>query len=136
MERCSISCLYCELSTRYLFRPSCRVAMQSALLEPVTDGTVSERAFIRRSQFEVRMDILRAAADCPIGPTRLMYRANLAWIALQGHLKTLIEKGLLKMVVGEERSRYELTPKGFTTLDVYSNLLEVLSEQAVESRVW
>ncbi|MBI3023664.1 MAG: hypothetical protein HYY68_08095 [Thaumarchaeota archaeon] len=82
------------------------------------------------------MDILKAVADCSIGPTRLMYRANLAWISLQEHLKTLVEKGLLRVIVDEQRSRYELTPKGFTTLDMYSNLLEALSEQAVGSRVW
>lgn len=110
--------------------------MQSAGLETATDDAVSGRTFVRRSQFELRMDILWAVADCPIGPTRLMYRSNLAWIPLQKHLNSLVEKGLLRMVAHEQRSRYELTPKGFTTLDMYSNLLETLSEQAVESRIW
>jgi len=73
-----------------------------------------KRDFARRSQLEICMDMLSAVKDGSERPTQIMYRANLSWLALQTHFKTLVESG--------NRKRYEITEKGRSVLMAYHKI--------------
>lgn len=75
------------------------------------------------------MQVVDAGAE---KPTDIMYRANLAWVALQHSLESLTSTGLLHRVGGTQR-RYELTAKGKSVLEVYRRLLESLDRFRVTS---
>lgn len=81
----------------------------------------------RRSQLEIQMDILKVVHDGAYLPTQIMYRANLAWVALQSSLGSLVGTGLLERVtVGSKRS-YQLTIKGITILTSFNQILETVN---------
>ena len=88
----------------------------------------SRRVFSRRSQLEIRMDMLAAVKVGADRPTQIMYRANLSWIALQTHLKQLLERGLLRWTAEGSRKRYELTNKGANVMYSYIKILEETGE--------
>lgn len=70
----------------------------------------------RRSQVEKIMDVLRAISDGAETPTRICYRANLSWTALQTVLNRLIQ---VKFVVEEgsgKRKILKLTREGYLAL--------------------
>jgi predicted transcriptional regulator len=87
---------------------------------------------LRRSQLEIRMDMLKAVREGAEGPTQIMYRANLSWINLQMHLKILVVNGLLAPVEIGNRKRYELTTKGLNVMNRYLNLLDEVNQQEEE----
>lgn len=70
------------------------------------------------------MDMLRVIREGADKPTQVMYKANLSWVALQGHLKLLISKGLLREVEVGTRKIYEVTEKGQQVLQDYETLVE------------
>jgi predicted transcriptional regulator len=81
----------------------------------------------RRSELEITAEML----DCAIygeKKTRLMYRANLSFDALNEYLASLTSKGLL--IFDSENSLYTTTPKGKKFLDNY----KTLSSELVLSR--
>lgn len=81
----------------------------------------------RRSQLEIQMDILKVVHDGAYLPTQIMYRANLAWVALQSSLGSLVGTGLLdRVTVGSKRS-YQLTMKGITVLTSFNQILETVN---------
>lgn len=81
---------------------------------------------VRRSQLEIQMDILRVVHEGAYLPTQIMYRANLAWVALQSSLVSLVGTGLLQRVtVGSKRS-YQLTLKGREILATFNQILETV----------
>ncbi|MDG6898515.1 MAG: hypothetical protein JRN24_02125 [Nitrososphaerota archaeon] len=84
----------------------------------------SRRALARRSQLEIRMDMLKAVKEGAEKPTQIMYRANLSWVALQTHLKSLLERELLRWAADGTRKRYELTVKGANIMYSYGKILE------------
>ena len=86
---------------------------------------------IRRSHFEIIMDILSAVKDGVEKPTQIMYRANISWAILQTHLKSLVGNGFLSEVECGSRRRYELTQKGFNILRAYHNILEQMGENQI-----
>jgi predicted transcriptional regulator len=94
--------------------------------------TVRERRkyAVRRSQLEIRMDILRVVHEGASSPTQIMYKANLAWVALQENLAALTSAGFLAKNTSGNRRRYELTEKG---LGVLNSFLRVL--YSVESAI-
>ena len=73
------------------------------------------------------MDILKVVHDGAYLPTQIMYRANLAWVALQASLGSLVKTGLLERVnMGAKRS-YQLTFKGRDTLANFNRIIEVVN---------
>ena len=82
----------------------------------------------RRSMLQIKVDILRVIAAGHGKPTQIMYRANLSWVALQGHLRILLARGLLRWVADGNRKRYELTTKGANVMYSYVKILEETGE--------
>lgn len=70
----------------------------------------------RRSSFEVYIDMLRVVArynPSGIGPTHLMYEANLSWDSLVEKLSHLEKQKLIKIKPGEgSRKIITITQKG------------------------
>lgn len=87
------------------------------------------RSLARRSQLEIRMDMLKAVKEGAEKPTQIMYKANLSWVALQSHLKSLIEKGLLQWAADGTRKRYELTTKGATIMYSYGKIIDEVGQE-------
>jgi predicted transcriptional regulator len=85
---------------------------------------------LRRSQLEIQMDILRVVGDGANLPTQIMYKANLAWVALQGCLNSLVGSGLLERVLAGGRRSYQLTSKGIGALASYRQVLESVRQVA------
>lgn len=71
---------------------------------------------LRRSKFEIYLEILTQVRNGNCQPTRMMYSTNLSWIAFNQIKMTLISQGLLEEVedAGDKRSRtkYKITEKG------------------------
>ena len=102
------------------------------LFGQITTTPESRKSLSRRSQLEIRMDMLAAVKVGADKPTQIMYRANLSWIALQTHLKQLLERGLLRWVADGNRKRYELTTKGANVMYSYIKILEETGEETSE----
>ena len=77
----------------------------------------------RRSQLEIRMDILRAVLMGAEGPTQIMYKANLSWILLCEHLSALKDQGFVEEKATGNRKKYSLTGKGIEIVGSYMNLI-------------
>lgn len=92
------------------------------------ERTEEKRAYsARRSQLEIQMDILKVVHEGAFLPTQIMYRANLAWVALQSSLMSLVSTGLLERTnVGSKRS-YQLTIKGSETLSNFNRIVETVN---------
>jgi predicted transcriptional regulator len=95
--------------------------------------TEVKRVVSRRSQLEIRMDILRAIMEGAEGPTQIMYKANLSWILLCDHLSALGEQGFVGEKSVGNRKKYSLTGKGIEIVGAYLNLIrEIIFETAKE----
>jgi predicted transcriptional regulator len=92
----------------------------------------------RRSYLEIQMDILRAVRNGAKAPTQIMYKANLAWTALQDSLRKLTETGFIARKATGSRKRYEITVKGLGTLTSYDKILESvrLPGRTSEPQAW
>jgi predicted transcriptional regulator len=86
------------------------------------------RTFARRSELEVKMDILRVVGEGWRKPTQIMYKSNLSWIALQDHFKSLAGGGLLREVRSGKRMEYELTAPGLSVLQDYRRLTNSIKQ--------
>ena len=84
----------------------------------------------RRSQLEIRLNILSAVRDGVDKPTRIMYAANMSWKPVQRILSHLVEQGLLEVRINTEsrqsKRRYVLTDKGANVLDYFKKAKEIL----------
>jgi predicted transcriptional regulator len=78
---------------------------------------------VRRSTFEVRMDVLRVTAEGCSNPTQIMYRSNTSWVILQRNLQSLISSGLVSQSSDHSRSRYAVTDTGIAVIRDYHNLV-------------
>lgn len=96
---------------------------------PPTITDSKRKVLSRRSQLEIRMDMLKVIKAGAEKPTQIMYKANLSWVALQTHLTQLIQRGLLKWVTEGTRKRYELTLKGSSVMYAYQKILEEVGEE-------
>jgi len=93
---------------------------------------VMRRPVSRRSQLEIRMDILRAIMEGAEGPTQIMYKANLSWILLCDHLGALGQQGFVGEKAVGNRKKYSLTGKGIEIVGAYLNLIrEIIFDTAV-----
>ena len=88
-----------------------------------------KKVLARRSQLEIRMDMLKVIKGGAEKPTQIMYKANLSWVALQTHLSQMIDRGLLKWITEGTRKRYELTLKGSSVMYAYQKILEEVGEE-------
>ncbi len=80
----------------------------------------------RRSELEIKMDVLRVVSSGIDRPTQIMYKANLSWIALQSNIKSLVKGNFLREEDLGSRKRYELTQHGFETLSTFQKVVEAL----------
>ena len=78
----------------------------------------------RRSQLEIQMDVLRVVQEGAYLPTQIMYRANLAWVALQNCLASLVNAGLLERANVRGKRSYQLTFRGLNILATFRQILE------------
>jgi predicted transcriptional regulator len=89
----------------------------------------------RRSQLEIRLNILSAVKDGVDKPTRIMYAANMSWKPVQRILSHLVEQGLLEVRMNTEsrqsKKRYVLTDKGANVLDYFEKAKEILPLEGV-----
>lgn len=93
---------------------------------------IAKRTVSRRSQLEIRMDILRAIMEGAEGPTQIMYKANLSWILLCDHLSALGDQGFVGEKSVGNRKKYSLTGKGIEIVGAYLNLIrEIIFDTAV-----
>jgi predicted transcriptional regulator len=91
----------------------------------------------RRSQLEIRLNILSAVKDGVDKPTRIMYAANMSWKPVQRILSHLVEQGLLEVRMNTEsrqsKRRYALTDKGANVLDYFEKAKEILPLEGLYS---
>jgi len=80
----------------------------------------------RRSKLEIYVDILGAIASGNVGPTRIMYKANISWQVLQETLDFLMSNGFLAEELENSRRIYRLTEKGFRVLKDFIHVKEEL----------
>ena len=78
----------------------------------------------RRSNLEIRLQILEVVKIGVEKPTRIMYAANLSWRPTQKILTILSEQGLLAEVrypdSAKSRRKYKITEKGVAVLDYFN----------------
>jgi len=91
------------------------------------------RTFSRRSELEVKMDILRVVCEGCKKPTQIMYKANLSWVALQEHFRSLVGGGLLHEIKSGKRVEYELTAAGLSVLQDYRKLTNTMKQSIATS---
>jgi len=91
----------------------------------------------RRSQLEIRLNILSAVKDGVDKPTRIMYAANMSWKPVQRILSHLVEQGLLEVRMNVEsrqsKKRYVITEKGTNVLDYFDKAREILPIEGLYS---
>lgn len=117
--------------------PSGLDAIQALTQVPVSgrpnlSQDAGRRSLARRSQLEIRMDMLAAVKEGAEKPTQIMYKANLSWVALQTQLTQLLERGLLKWAAEGNRKRYEITIKGANVMYSYIKILEEIGEDTAD----
>jgi len=90
-------------------------------------GGLERKLPARRSELEIKMDVLRVVSTGIDRPTQIMYKANLSWIALQSNVRSLVKSGFLTEEDLGSRKRYELTQRGFEILSTYQKVVDAMS---------
>ena len=90
------------------------------------ESSGSKKGPARRSELEIKMDVLQVVSQGIDRPTQIMYKANLSWMALQENLKALVAKSFLKEESVGPRRRYELTQSGYEILRTFQRVLETM----------
>ncbi|MEM0287427.1 MAG: winged helix-turn-helix domain-containing protein [Nitrososphaerota archaeon] len=93
-------------------------------LSPLFESTA--RPKVRRSQLEIRMDILKVIQAGIDAPTQIMYKANLSWVVLQEHLQSLIQNGFLRENNYGNRKKYEITEKAIAIISHFDKVAEAI----------
>ena len=91
----------------------------------------SKKTPSRRSELEIKMDILQVVSQGIDRPTQVMYKANLSWLALQENLKALVARSFLREENVGPRRRYELTQSGYEILHAFQKVLEAMGATPV-----
>jgi len=86
----------------------------------------SKKTPARRSELEIKMDVLQVVSQGIDRPTQIMYKANLSWVALQDCLKSLVGKSFIREENMGSRRRYELTQPGYEILRTFQKVLETM----------
>jgi predicted transcriptional regulator len=90
------------------------------------ENAASKKGPARRSELEIKMDVLQVVSQGIDRPTQIMYKANLSWVALQENLKSLVAKAFLREENLGSRKRYELTQAGYEILQTFRKVLETM----------
>lgn len=77
----------------------------------------------RRSAFEVRMAVLKVAAEGAAKPTHMMYRSNTSWTILQKNIDALLAAGFIQKFGELPRVEYSITERGMKVLNDYLELV-------------
>ncbi len=88
---------------------------------------------IRRSKFEIYIDIMSQIKNGVVIPTRIMYNANLSWKPLKEILNTLCLQGVIDEVSGDgddkrTKKNYILTEKGENILRYFNKAKGLMKE--------
>jgi predicted transcriptional regulator len=82
----------------------------------------------RRSRLEVCMDILQAVSNGVSRRTRIMQTTNTNWHVMIECLNALVECGLITPVFESGRHHYFITEKGFTILNKFKEIKQLLGK--------
>ena len=104
-----------------------KMSITESYVSVQVENSESKKAPARRSELEIKMDVLQVVSQGIDRPTQIMYKANLSWIALQENLKALVAKSFLREENLGQRRRYELTQRGFEILRTFRTVLESMS---------
>jgi predicted transcriptional regulator len=85
----------------------------------------------KRSKLEIYFDLLKVVGSGETKPTRIMYRANLSWVAMEELLHRLVDHGFVRETPQGRYTRYHLTPKGARALNHYRDATRELRERPV-----
>lgn len=92
----------------------------------------------RRSPIEIRVSILRAVRDKGydtqsglVGPTQIMYSANLSWLLLKAYVEELLKRGLIIHTTIGERDAYQCTSAGLDIVHRWEELERLVSTTAI-----
>ena len=93
---------------------------------------------IRRSKFEIYIDILTHIRSGVNLPTRIMYSSNLSWKPLCQVLDSLANQGLIEEdegVDGDKRTKrtYRITEKGDNVLRYFNRAKDLMEIEAIPS---
>jgi len=95
------------------------------------ENSGSKKAPARRSELEIKMDVLQVVSQGIDRPTQIMYKANLSWMALQENLKSLVSKSFIREEATGPRRRYELTQSGYEILRTFQRVLDSMGATPV-----
>ncbi len=95
------------------------------------ENSGSKKTPARRSELEIKMDVLQVVSQGIDRPTQIMYKANLSWMALQETLKSLLARSFIREESIGPRRRYELTQSGFEILSTFRRILETMGASPV-----
>lgn len=92
---------------------------------------------IRRSQLEIYFAVLNIINHGMQKPTRIMYKANLSWVAMSRAFEALLDGGFIHKKRLGKAKRYEITEKGKQALTYYLqsiNGFKQLSDEMIANR--
>jgi predicted transcriptional regulator len=87
----------------------------------------------KRSKLEIYFDLLKVVGSGETKPTRIMYRANLSWVAMEGLLHRLVDNGFVRVTPQGSYKRYHITSKGSRALNYYRNATRELREHPISA---
>jgi predicted transcriptional regulator len=67
---------------------------------------------IRRSQLEIYFEVLKIIDKGTQKPTRIMYKANLSWVAMSKAFEVLLDGEFIHLKRLGKGKRYQITEKG------------------------
>ena len=92
---------------------------------------IFSKSSLRRSRFQIDIDVLRTISGGETKPTRIMYANHLSWKALNNMFERLISLELIRteIIPGNKRSktRYFITPKGEKAIESVTKLEGLLT---------
>jgi predicted transcriptional regulator len=82
---------------------------------------------LRRSSFQISIELLTAISHGEYRPTRLMYECNMSWKSLRDTLALLESKGLVdNLSTDKKHKHYCVTATGREIIGYYSGLEELV----------
>lgn len=86
---------------------------------------------VRRSRFEIFVDVLTEIMNGSQKPTKIMYGANLSYKPLKDILQSLLDQGLIEEADGRIKDKrtkvkYILTQKGINVVRYYSKAKDLV----------